>query len=889
MRYPILLVFSFILACGSTPPKPEVSTTLDLATIKVDGNERLEKDVIPTHYTLQLKVDPSKDKFSGQVAIKVKLENEKQVIKMHAEEMNISKATIKTPTETLVASVVEGENNGIALVLDKPIPASQITIELTFSAPLDETPTGLYRVKEGGQWYAFTQFEPLEARQAFPCFDEPGFKTPFKTTIEVPKGQIAVSNTPLENDKGGQFSFVDSKPLPTYLIAFAIGEFDVVAAGEGAIEGVPFRVLTTKGKGKLADYMLQRTPRILATLSDYFGKNYPYKKLDVIAVPNFSAGAMENAGLVTFRETLLLLDPARASIRERRSAVSVMAHELAHMWFGDLVTMEWWDDLWLNEAFATWMARKVVQTILPTLEVDIDAINTRSWVMSTDSQAATRSIRQPITNGGDVYNAFDGLTYQKGAAVIEMFESWVGDEKFQEGVRNYLVKYAYDSATTDQFLAEIDNATDMAVGDKLKTFLDQPGVPLLDMSLTCTPKEKPEGDKKKTITISIAQSRYLPHGSKAKAGTPWSAPFCVRYDEKREVKVHCDIIDAQTKDVQLDASSCPKWYYPNADESGYYLWNMPAKDLQNLTNRYLLKLSKRERVGLFSNINALLSAHIVNPDTYVKTVKTMAKEKHRSLLSRTMSAMISFDRILGEEGKKTSFSRRARALLTRHMNRIGYKKRNKEAVEITIIRPRMLSTMAKLEDKKALRLAAKLTTKYFKDPSSVPGDLLGFAFSTTARSGDEAMWNQMKSTFDKASNPSLKRKLISALGSFRDPVLREKSLALFLDGTFRSQDFYALIGPMFHPDVFPELWAWFTTNYDAIVTILGEKSALGLPRIGGGFCDTEGKEKVSEFFSKKSGRLQPGGERTLTNTLDGIGRCMSERAYLKAAVLKFSK
>ncbi len=886
MRLPILLIVAFLVACGGVKAKP--STKVDLNTLNVDGDHRLENDVVPTHYTLNLEVDPAKERFSGKVAIKVALANTKQVFRMHGRDLDISSSKITTiaTKETLVATVVKGKNDGIALVLDKPIAAGNIVIELDYSAPLAEEPSGLYRVKDEGQWYAYTQFEPLDARKAFPSFDEPRFKTPFLTTIKAPAGQIAVANTP-GTHKENTFSFEESKKMPTYLVAFAVGEFEIVPAAEGAIPNVPFRVITTKGKGKLASYMLGKTPQILAALSDYFGETYPYKKLDVIAVPNFSAGAMENVGLVTFRETLLLLDPQTASIGQKRSAMNVMAHELAHMWFGNLVTMEWWDDLWLNEAFATWMARKMTHKIMPELEIDISAINTRGWITATDSQVATRAIRHPIKVSGDVMSAFDGLTYYKGAAVIEMFETWVGEEPFKIGVRNYLKKYTFGSATTDEFFAEIDAATNVDLGKKMKTFLDQPGVPLLNTSLTC----EANAEKKNIISINLSQSRYLPHGSKASPEKmPWSAPFCVRYEEKGKTKVHCDVIDAKTKKVELETTRCPRWYYPNANETGYYIWEIPDADLKMLTKRYISKLTIRERVGLFSNIEALLSARSVTPETYVESVKTMAKEKHKSLVSRTVGTMNSFDRILGDERSKTRFSRRAKSLLSRHMNRVGYKKKKAEKIEKTIMRPSLLSSMASIgEDKRANKLASKMTADFFKDPNSVPGEFLGFALSTTAQKGDEKLWNAFKAAFDTTKNPAQRRSIVGALGNFENPILRDKSLALFLDGTLRSQDFGSLVYPMFDAKSYPALWDWFTKNYDKILGILGKNSATRMPRFGGGFCDEAGKAKVVEFFSKASGRVKPGSERSLTNVLGEIDQCISERAYLKDAVMKFSK
>ena len=343
---------------------------------------------------------------------------------------------------------------------------------VSFDGQLSEIPNGLYRVKDGDRWYAFTQFEPLAARTSFPCFDQPEFKTPYRIKLRVPSGMIALSNsqeTGRRKEHGRVvFEFAETRALPTYLVAFAIGDFDVVSAPEGAIPGVPLRVITTKGKGGLAQYALERTPVIHKALSEYFGSGHPFDKLDLVAVPNFAAGAMENVGLVTFRETLLLLDGESAPANRKLWSQSVIAHELAHMWFGNLVTMAWWDDLWLNEAFATWMGTRIVQEVDPGLQADLERVAGTAHIMRLDSQVNTRAVRQKIRHGGDVQNAFDGITYGKGAAVLRMIESWLGPEAFRAGVREYLKAHAYGNAKTSDLLLALGAAEESAGGATVK-------------------------------------------------------------------------------------------------------------------------------------------------------------------------------------------------------------------------------------------------------------------------------------------------------------------------------------------------------------------------------------------------------------------------------------
>ena len=464
-----------------------------LQVSQLDGHARLGDAVTPTAYDLMLEVDPAEPTFAGKITIQLELEARADHIVLHAEELDIEQAQL-TPEggEAAAVEIKTGEHGGVAAVPAEALEPGNYELAISYTGALDEVPTGLYRVKEGDRWYAFTQFEPLEARQAFPSLDEPRFKAPFHLTVSAPQGLVVAANTPLAS-RGPDptrpgwtlHDFQTSPPLPTYLVALTVGPLDVVAAPEGTIEGVPLRVLAPKGKGELAAYALEHTPRILAHQTEYFGQDYPFAKLDLVAVPNFSAGAMENVGLVTFRESLLLIDPETASLQSTYAARSVLAHELAHMWFGNLVTPAWWDELWLNESFATWMAAQTMEAVYPELGTGEREVRRVGRIMSQDSLVQTRAIRQPIEHGGDVYNAFDGITYGKGAAVLRMIEAWLSPEIFRAGVRNFLKDNAFGTGTTSELMSALEQASDEPVYDVMRTFIDQPGVPLLQVVSTC--------------------------------------------------------------------------------------------------------------------------------------------------------------------------------------------------------------------------------------------------------------------------------------------------------------------------------------------------------------------------------------------------------------------
>ncbi len=465
--------------------RPFVLTALAVccaSAFAASGNQapqgKLPTWAVPQSYQLAFKVDPAQPDFSGTTTIKLKLTQASDHVWMDGNALKVEKVTITDASGATHAgtyTVVEAKAGVVRVDFGSTLQPQELTLTFLYTAPLNAQLQGLYKVAAKGQPYAMTQMEPISARYAFPSFDEPRFKTPFDISITIPADQTAVANTKQVADKPAgkgwkTLTFAQTQPLPTYLVAFAVGPWDIakapdIAPGTYRTTPLQLRGIAPAGEAQRMAHVLGETPSIIHALEDYYGFGYPFDKLDLLAAPDFSAGAMENPGLVTFRDWLLLLDKD-APARSVQSSFNVTAHELAHMWTGDTVTMAWWDDLWLNEAFATWMQGKVTEQVHPEYRADLARVRGAQGAMSGDSLVTTRKIRQPIENNGDIETAFDGITYQKGASVLGMFEGFVGDKTFQKGMRAYIQAHKFGNATATDLVDAIATAADK--GDRFK-------------------------------------------------------------------------------------------------------------------------------------------------------------------------------------------------------------------------------------------------------------------------------------------------------------------------------------------------------------------------------------------------------------------------------------
>ncbi|MEY4580803.1 MAG: hypothetical protein RL701_5506, partial [Pseudomonadota bacterium] len=480
-------------ACAAFQPQtrePQSSASVDAVKAL-----RLPTQARPLAYTLELSVLPKQERFTGRTQISVELSAASDRVWLHGLDLHVSSVHAVVLGQFVRGTYRQENADGLAsLHFERALPAGRHLLELRYDAAFDRKLQGLFRVDTQGESYAFTQFEALSARRAFPCFDEPGFKTPFDIWLTVERADVAVSNTrALSEEQAGAYKrirFARTKPLPTYLVALAVGPLDIVEsaplpAREGRPEPVPLRGIATKQRGPMLGTALSMLAPMLSTLEDYFGVPYPYDKLDIVAVPDFGPGAMENAGLVTFRDSLLLLDPQRASESERRRSAFVIAHELAHQWVGDLVTMRFWDDIWLNEAFATWLQFRVLGHLHPEFNAELELVHDVQDAMLLDGRVTARMIRQPITSTHDILNAFDGITYAKGGGVIAMFERYLGGSVFQQGMQAYMREHAFGHASTEDLLQALSDAAGRDVTQPFLSFLTQPGVPLIEAQLSC--------------------------------------------------------------------------------------------------------------------------------------------------------------------------------------------------------------------------------------------------------------------------------------------------------------------------------------------------------------------------------------------------------------------
>lgn len=573
---PLRLIFAAFLSLtvyampvAAAAPSPESAAT---ATDQRPPLGRLPDTLRPRLYRLDLTIDPNRERFSGRAEIDTDLRQSTRHIWLHGRDLAVQRAVATAGGRTFVGKWRQAHPTGVTLLtFSDPLPAGAVTFSFTYDAPFNDTPSGLYRVKVGDKWHSWTQFQSIDARAAFPSFDEPGFKTPFVVTLRTRPGHMAISNAPeVASERDGEWQvhrFAPTLPLPTYLVAFVVGPFVAVESPVPPTaqrrEPLPLRIVATPPNAAKLDFALKGSQEIVKLLETYFADAFPFPKLDQIASP-IMPGAMENAGADIYRDSLLVLDD-RAPVSQQRSFGMVVAHELAHQWFGDLVTPAWWDDIWLNESFANWMGYRIGNEWRPDLNIAAGALAEGFAAMSTDALVAGRPIRQRIETSDQIDAAFDSITYGKGGHVVAMIAAYMGDERFRDGVRRYMKAHRYGNATSaDFFAAMAEAAGDPRVLPAMQSFTDQQGVPLVTF----------EGGP---LRYKVTQSRYAELGA-APPDTRWGIPLCVRRVEARG----CGLMTEKTINLTVEGDGP---LMPNAGGTGYYRFELPKRDWNALIER----------------------------------------------------------------------------------------------------------------------------------------------------------------------------------------------------------------------------------------------------------------------------------------------------------------
>jgi alanyl aminopeptidase len=835
---------------------------------------RLGDAVAPTFESITLVVDADRGDYTGSAHVELRVHQRTSRFRFHAEDMKLSSIELRSAGESQEAIELVAEQGKIGLVevsTKTPLEPGDYQLDIAFSNDFGTRAVGLYRVEQDGRGYLFTQFEANEAREAFPCWDEPEFKIPYQVTLVVPPGHLAVSNTPIENETthGSEKTVVfrRTKPLPSYLLAMATGPLETVDVPGMSIPG---RVVTVHGQSQLAGTAAELAPPVLAALEEWFDRKYPYEKLDFIAVPEYAHGAMENPGAITFLSSLLLHDPKSTSVSSRQRLARVMAHEMAHMWFGDLVTMKWWDDLWLNESFADWMGDKISDQVFPKYRIAIGERKDVQEIMSRDAWPSAEAIHQPFDATDDALENI-GTQYNKGKAVLGMFERWVGPENFREGVRSYIESHAWGNATSADLWEALAKTSEHDVPGAMATFLDQPGLPLVAV------ETQPDG------RIQLTQKRFLNFGVDAPAQL-WQVPVTLKYSDGKTTRTAAVLLREETQMVSLEGGVPPVWIFPDADGVGYYRWSVPAPMLMQLATAGAEAMNASERIAFIGNLGALLDSGAIRGDDYVRAVAHLGSDSDPMVLIALTSALEKTRIAFVPDELSKPFAAYVRRTLAPALERFGIDKRPGESEDVSLLRPTLVEWLGKYGmDEAVLAHATQTAQAYVANPEGVDPALAETALQLSALRGDRALWEDYRERFETARTPNERSRYLSALGEFADSLLVEENLRYSLAGPLRAQEVLQLTRPLDDSERGRDrLYRWLTENYSEIVARIPPPRAPFLPRMAGG-CELERVEAAREFFGDPE-RMLPGTAETLAKVSDQVKDCAGLRQREGAAV-----
>jgi alanyl aminopeptidase len=700
--------------------------TLTMSAPARAADSRLGHDVVPTFQSISLRLDADSLSYTGSTHVDLQAKQSTQTFNFHARGVTLDTVRLTGPKGTIGITTTTGDKGFVTATLARKISPGAYKLDIEFHDTFNTDAVGLYRMEKDGRAYAFTQFEADYARDAFPCWDEPSFKIPYQLIISVPKDEVAIANTLPEKetvaDGWKTTVFKTTRPLPSYLLAIATGDLEWV---EIPGLGVPGRVVTVKGQSQLAKAAALTTAPILHALEAYFGTPYPYDKLDLIAVPEYWAGAMENAGAITYTDVALLIDPNAQTATQLQRLVRISAHELAHMWFGDLVTMQWWDDLWLNESFADWMGDKITQQVHPEFSWDLAALQGSQDVMFEDAQPSTRAIRQPVESTDNLFENV-GLAYDKGKAVLSMFERWIGPETFQKGVNAYLKAHAWGNATAGDLWTELDRASGRNVSQAMAGFIEQPGFPLVEV--------RPGANG----SVVLTQRRFTNLGVDQK-NLSWQIPLTLKFEHDGKVESRTLLLDQPEQTVDLGSQAT--WIYPNQDAYGYFRWNIPPEMMKTLAASSVTSLSPRERIGLISNTGALLMAGAIHGDDYLRTLEAMGRDPEPLVLTSLLQALQNVKVVIPPDDSD-AFAAFVRRTLGPALDRVGMNATPGEAEVQSMVRPRLLAWLGdEGRDASVQSFAETKANQFLADPTSVDPSLAGTVLILAAHNGDRALFD----------------------------------------------------------------------------------------------------------------------------------------------------
>jgi len=833
--------------------------------------QRLPQTVVPARYTLRFTPDFAKKNFDGDETIQVRLLESSTKVVLHAVEIDFHEVTITDAGSTQSARVtLNNVAQTVTFTVDKALPAGLATIHIQYTGILNDQLRGFYLGKDDeGRPYAATQLEDTDARRAFPSFDEPAFKATFDVTVVADKGLTVISNGKVVSDEPGPgdkhtVHFATTPKMSSYLVAIVVGQFEYI---EGSSDGIPIRVYASPGKKELGRFALQAAEFNLHFYNQYFGIKYPYGKLDLVGLADFSAGAMENTGCITFREVLLILDEKNAAISLKKVVASVISHEMAHQWFGDLVTMKWWDDKWLNEGFATWMSSKPVAAWKPDWEVNVDNADDSVRSLDLDSLANTHPIHQPADTPEQILELDDAITYGKTAAVLRMLESYLGPETFRAGVNHYLEKYSYRNAAAADFWTAHAEVSKKPVGKIMSTWIEQPGTPLLTATSTCS-----AGSQK----ISFTQQRYFYDRTRLQQGSPelWEIPVCVRSGSSSpDAAPKCELVTQ--KNQAFTFPGCASWDFINAGAMGFYRSGYDSQAVRAMAPHVETALTPAERILLLADVMASVKVNREKIGDYLLLAEGLKSDRHDAVLGQLLPQLRYIGDRLTNDADAQSYSLWVRHLLSPIATDVGWTAKPGERESVNTLRGDLLFTLVYSgHDPEAQSVARNLAEQALNNPDSVNREVADAALRAAALDGDEALYDKIAADLKNAKTPEIYYRDTGALSRFRDPKLVERTLQFAL--SMRSQDSpYLISAIMQHPATEIQAWKFVQENWPSIEKLGGAFAGGIIVQGTRSFCDADMRDQVKAFFTAHPG---PAAERSLKQSIERIDLCLDLKA-----------
>lgn len=828
-----------------------LSVTLTIASaFAKDVDYRLPASVTPSFQKIELNIDPDARNYSGSTVIDITVNTPINKVGFYQIDLNITQAFLTQGDATMALTVSEGDYNINWGAAEEEIAKGDYQLTLQFEGKLDISSDGMYLSQFEENNYIFTQFEDMHARKAFPSFDEPAFKIPYQLTIISPEKHLVVSNTPVAkrtvNDGEQTVVFEKTKPMPTYLLAYAVGPFDSV---ELTGLSVPGKVYVPKGHAENTKFVVKHTPKILTALEAFFGIKYPYKKLDFVAVPNFTYGAMENVGLITYQDGLLLLGD-NPSLKERSYSLSTIAHELAHQWFGNLVTMEWWDDLWLNEAFASWAATYTMKQLYPELNMGESII--QEIAFEEDGSPTVKAVKKVVRNQSDVMDGLE-LNYSKGESVLEMIESLIGTEKFREGVRNYMNKHAWKNTVADDLWAALDDVSEFSLSAMMKDYLEQPGYPLITFAQDGT----------------VTQTRFHYAGAQVAPQT-WAVPLKLTYKVNGSIKQEVVFIDE--KITRLPQLAEAEWVFPNDNATGYFRWAISNTQLTALLND-LDVLNNREKKNVLFNTRAMLKAGAINIGGVMSVLNALAKDTEAEVKRAAVVVLLDFTYLVND-GNRDNYA----ALLTQEylpiLNALTLEQSSEETESEIELRNSLYYLLGRYAQNESLIEKSKaLAKQYIEDTTSVPADIAKTAIVVSTKHGDPAMFDRIVAAYKKATLPNVKMTLLYYM-SFTDKKTVNRMLDLALSDLIApSEALYMpiIISRNLEDDTL--LYAWLEKNIDSLISKMPDFHVSRMPEFLSTTCDIDNLNLAKAFYEPIKDNYQ-GMARSYDVMLDNTQQCL---------------